>query len=60
MPATEILANAPFCDRCTLVFGAPQVLQSVRQFRLQNQKSFEVVHLVQTLHLHNFEELGHS
>ena len=60
MPATEILANAPFCDRFIPVFGAPQVLQSVGQFRLQNQNSFEVVHLVQTLHLHHFEELGHS
>ena len=45
MPATEILANAPFCDRCTPVFGAPQVLQSVRQFinLLQNNYSSQQI-----------------
>ena len=52
MQAIETLENEPFYDHCRPVFGAPQVLQSIGQFRLQNQSSFEAVHLVQTLHLH--------
>ena len=60
MQAIETLENEPFYDHCRPVFGAPQVLQSVGQFRLQNQSSFEAVHLVQTLHLHTSEELVNS
>ena len=60
MQAIETLENEPFYDHCRRVFDAPQVLQSVRQFRLQSQNSFEAVHLVQTLHLHTSKELVNS